>query len=86
METYSLALADERMLAQEWAGALRTMKADYFSKLLIPSPLLRRAIRRLGLMGRVYPKGWSAQYWENVLRCDTHREALLDMLIGDHES
>ncbi len=80
IDEYRALLADENALSKAWAEALQPMREDYFSKLLIPSYTMRRIIRRLGLMRFVYPGAWSVRYWENLLRCDAHREALIDIL------
>jgi poly-gamma-glutamate synthesis protein (capsule biosynthesis protein) len=85
VEKYSELLADERCLASAWDSTLAPLREDYFGKLLVPSNLLRRVLRRLGLTRWVYPRGWSKQYWENILRCDTHREALLSLLASEDE-
>lgn len=80
MADYSALLADESALLRAWETALQPLRETYFGNLLIPTYTLRRILRRLGLMRFVHPGPRAARYWENLLRCDTHREALLDIL------
>ena len=77
---YNTLLADDIAHSRAWREVLKPMRANYFSNLLIPSYTLRRIVRRLGLMKYFKPGVVFARYLENILRCDTHREVLLDIL------
>lgn len=80
IKEYSDMLADEAFHQRAWEEVLKTMTNDYFSKVIIPSYTLRRIVGRLGLMKYVKPGELYALFLENILRCETHREALLDIL------
>lgn len=83
IEKFSKLIADEELLRRAWTEALEPRREDYFGKLIISSQVMRGIVRRLGLMRFVRPGARSARYWENLLKCDTHREALLDILRGE---
>ncbi len=86
IERYSALLADAAALALAWAEAIRPMREHYFGLLGVPFWNLRRALVRLKLLRHFHPSLPVAMCWENLLRCDTHREVLLDLLKAERRS
>ena len=82
IKEYSNMLADEDELIRAWEEVLKTLSDDYFSMLIISSYTLRRIVGRFGLMKFFKPGERSALFLENFLRCETHREVLLDILVS----
>jgi poly-gamma-glutamate synthesis protein (capsule biosynthesis protein) len=81
---YSAVLADSGTLEQAWLKAIRPLRENYLGLLGIPFVGLRRIILRLGLIRFFRPSSSVVSYWENLLRCETHREVLLDLLKEEH--
>ena len=86
MDKYGSLLTDEVALSVAWDAVIKKMSIDYFGNLLTPSFTLRRIIRRLRLMRFFHPRMRTTLYWENLLRCDTHRELLIDILEREHNN
>lgn len=80
IEGISALLADSEALSSAWAEAIRPMRDYYLGLLGVPFWVLRRALVRLNLMRHFHPSLPVAMCWENLLRCETHREVLLDLL------
>lgn len=80
----SALLTDPDALALAWEEAIRPMRETYYGKLLLPARVVRSLAWRLGLAKYIRPSQRSALLWRNLLRCDTHREALVDLLSRDY--
>ncbi len=76
----SALLASEEELSKAWAVALKPMREHYLGLLGVPIWPLRRILMRFGLLKYFHPSLPVTMCWKNLLRCDTHREVLLDLL------
>lgn len=76
----SALLASEEELSKAWAAALKPIREHYLGLLGVPIWPLRRILMRFGLLKYFHPSIPVTMCWENLLRCDTHREVLLDLL------
>jgi len=84
IEVSSTLLASEEALSKAWATALKPMREYYLGLLGVPFWTVRRLLIRFGLLKYFHPSIPVAMCWENLLRCDTHREVLLDILKEEH--
>lgn len=82
---WSKTIGDDSALQKEWLGTVERRKNDYFGLLTLPHPLLMRVARRLGLLNYLRPSKSKRRILENCLRCDAHREVLLDVFERDRE-
>lgn len=84
IDVYSAMLANEQVLAKAWAEALKPIREHYLGLLCVPFWNVRRILMRLRLLRYFYPSTHGALCWDNLLRCDTHREVILDLLKSEH--
>jgi len=77
---YSTVFEHPVMHRQIWAKILEQRKSSYFGQLVMPNYFLFRAFRKLRLLKHVKPSQRKKLLWENYLRCEAHREALIDIL------
>jgi len=80
LEHYSSALHDPVKLQNEWHKILKEKKQDYLGLLSTPSYFLFRVARKLNFLSHISPTKRTKIFYENYLRCEAHREALLDIL------
>jgi len=78
-------IGDEVALRQEWRATIENRKNSYFGACVVPHPFLLRVARRLGILKFMRLPRWNRRILENYVRCDAHREVLLDLLERDRE-
>jgi hypothetical protein len=77
---WSAVLSDEKTLSKMWSESLRTRNASYLGLLTGSNRFTMRIVRRLGLLRILGPNRAKRLILQNLMRCDAHREALLDLL------
>ncbi len=80
LSAYSSVLSDPERLQLEWRCMLAQRKSAYYGQLALPSELALRIVRRFGLLRYAVPRQAKRLLYEELLRCEGHREALLDIL------
>jgi poly-gamma-glutamate capsule biosynthesis protein CapA/YwtB (metallophosphatase superfamily) len=77
---WSAIIEDAFALQGEWNKLVETRKRDYFGLLVLPHNFLLRVVRKIGLLPFIRPTRIKRLFLENFLRCDAHREVLLNIL------
>ena len=80
---YSEALAKKETLQATWRRTLERRKNKYYGLLGLNNDIGLRLLRKLGLLSLVRPAQGKGLLWQNLLRCEAHREALIDILERD---
>lgn len=80
LNDYSVVLHDEDLLQSEWDQTLEAREQEYFGPLTIGTDAVLRTVRRLGILRFFMPSRKRRLLLENFLRCDAHREVVLDIL------
>lgn len=83
IEAYSVIIADEAKLKEEWVSFVERSKAHYlmaFSAIsIIPVKFLRGALRRLGFVNRLFPKKYLLPII-NYTYCEAHLDLSKEVL------
>jgi hypothetical protein len=77
---WSAVCKDASALQEEWRKIVNIRKPIYLGLLTLPHPFLMRVANKIGLLRFLRPAGKKCRIFENILRCDTHREVLLNIL------
>ena len=80
LNQWSAILNDEDILWKKWEEEVHRRLHQYYANLFIPNTFFKRVVGRLGLLSFFKPQKRVRLYLENYLRCDAHREALIDAL------
>jgi poly-gamma-glutamate synthesis protein (capsule biosynthesis protein) len=77
---WSTTVSEPEALREAWRQVIEERRVAYRASLVVTQPLATRVLRRMGLLRLVSPSRRRLTLLENYLRCDTHRELLLDIL------
>jgi poly-gamma-glutamate synthesis protein (capsule biosynthesis protein) len=80
LDRYSKVILDPEKHEKKWHDILNERRQAYLGLLTLPSHFLFRLFRKLELLRYIKPSQRKRLLLENYLRCETHREALLDIL------
>jgi len=83
-QEWSAALADPARLKKEWEKEISMRKAQYLASLVAPNTFSLRVARRLGILHWFKPRKRTRLLLENYVRCEAHREMMIDILSKDH--
>lgn len=85
IERLSLVIADARQLEQEWRTFCRSQQLDYMCNLFYRSSFERKLFRRFPLLLSRWLTRDRAALVLNLLRCESHREILIEILSREYQ-
>ena len=83
LDRYSKVILDSEKHKQKWQAILNERRQVYLGMLTLPSHFLFRLFRKLKLIRYIKATKRKRLLWENYIRCEAHREVLLDILETD---
>lgn len=83
IQLLSEVLNDDRLLNEKWFELLRMKREDYLGMLSSPNLFAFKLLKKMGILQYMKSSLWKKLYFLNMLHCEAHREALIEILNDD---